>query len=70
VLLQNLLNQLLTVDLPAMMVLPERLEISVPGLCVLAGLKPDEGCPNHVAFCTDIWTQTNCCQLNLTNSFS
>jgi hypothetical protein len=29
-LLQNLLNQLLTVDLPAMMVLPERLEISVP----------------------------------------
>jgi hypothetical protein len=28
--LQNLLNQLLTVDLPAMMVLPERLEISVP----------------------------------------
>jgi hypothetical protein len=33
--LQNLLNQLLTVDLPAMMVLPERLEISVP--CVPAG---------------------------------
>jgi hypothetical protein len=26
---QNLLNQLLTVDLPAMMVLPERLEISI-----------------------------------------
>jgi hypothetical protein len=40
--LQNLLKQLLTVDLPAMMVLPERLEISVPGLCVFAGLKPNE----------------------------
>eukprot|EP00879_Flechtneria_rotunda_P007959 GHRR01008338.1.p1 GENE.GHRR01008338.1~~GHRR01008338.1.p1 ORF type:complete len:1287 (+),score=597.52 GHRR01008338.1:548-4408(+) len=28
--IQNLLNRLLTVDLPALMVLPERLEISVP----------------------------------------
>lgn len=28
--MQNLLNRLLTVDLPALMVLPERLEISVP----------------------------------------
>jgi hypothetical protein len=28
--LQNLLNRLLTVDLPGLMVLPERLEISIP----------------------------------------
>lgn len=29
-LLQNLLNRLLTVDLPGLMVLPQRLEISIP----------------------------------------